>query len=333
MIGGVKRNSLTPENVLKKLSEFDIFKFYFRGKLEINQAIHSCFHVDENPSFLLSNRYGNLHFIDFSTGQKGDCFNFVQEIYGATLDEALRIIDRDFGLGFTSETNTGEYKRIVKEYKQPEEAGKRYSVIQVVTRKFTKEELSYWNSYHIDISELKANNVYSVEKVFLNRKLFPLKENELRFGYYYPNGGYWKIYKPFSPKKGKWISNVPLNYSWGIENLNKEKNCLIAKSLKDYLVCRKVFPHVVGIQNESIAAIHEEFVKGVKENSKQVFYGGDSDKAGKEASYTITQLFGFKHINPPDRLLEFEIKDFSDWARYENLEEVKNHFIIKGVII
>lgn len=333
MIGGVKKNSLTPENVLKKISPFDIFKFFYRGKLELNTAIHSCFHYDEHPSMMISNRYGDLFYMDYAKGIKGDCFNFVQELYGVSLDESLKIIDRAFGLGFTSETNTGDYKRIVKEYKQPEEAGKRYSVIQVVTRKFTKEELDYWASYYIDISELKANNVYSVEKFFLNRKLFPLKENELRFGYYYPEGGFWKLYRPLSPKKSKWISNVPLNYSWGIENLSKENNCLIAKSLKDYLVCRKVFPYVVGIQNESVAAIHTEFVKDVKENSKQVFYGGDSDKAGKEASYNITQLFGFKHINPPDRLLEFGVKDFSDWAKYENLEEVKNHFIIKEVII
>lgn len=330
MIRGVKKNSLTPENILKRVSEYDIFKLFYRGKLELNTAIHSCFHYDEHPSMLVSNRYGSLFFIDFSLNKKGDCFNFVQELYGVELNEALKIIDRQFGLGFTSETNTGEYKRITKEYKQPEELGKRYSVIQVVTRKFTKEELDYWSSYYQDIQDLRDNHIYSIEKMYLNRKLFPLKENELRFGYLF-SGSYWKIYRPTASKKNKWISNVPITTAYGLNNLNTEKNTLICKSLKDYLLCKKVYSNVCGIQNESLSSISKETSEYISKNSKEVFYGGDSDAPGKQASYIITKAFGWKHINPPDYLLGDCCKDFSDWAKKESLESLKNHFVQKGL--
>jgi hypothetical protein len=44
--------------------------------------------------------------------------------------------------------------------------------------------LSYWNGYYQDISDLKREQIYSVDKVYLNKQLFPLKETELRFGYF-----------------------------------------------------------------------------------------------------------------------------------------------------
>jgi hypothetical protein len=41
------------------------------------------------------------------------------------MDDVLRMIDRDFGLGFLPGTSTEKYKEIQKEYKQPEDLGKR----------------------------------------------------------------------------------------------------------------------------------------------------------------------------------------------------------------
>lgn len=335
MIKGVKKSELTPATILQRISEFDVFRYYMgHRKWELNKATNSPFHVDDNPSFLIGNKNGYLYYIDFAdTGKRGDCFDFVKDLfYLSSLHDALLMVDRDFGLGIVSDHNLGEYKKIKAEYKQPEELlGKRYSYIQVVTRKFTREELGYWNDYHQDLQDLRDNNIYSIERIFLNRKLFPLKSTDLRFGYFY-EGGYWKIYRPFCDKRSKWLSNVPLSMSWGINNLCKGKSILICKSLKDYMVCRKVYPYVVGVQNESVAAFSDEFVSMLKENSNEIYYGGDSDVPGKEASYVITKLFGFKHINPPDILLMEGIKDFADWGRLKGLTSLKDHFVQKGLL-
>jgi hypothetical protein len=330
-IQGERKVKLSIESILSKISEYDIFRFYMTNrKWKLNVATHSPFRKDDNPSFIIGTKHGNVSFIDFAdTSKRGNCFNFVQMLYNiSNFPDVLKMIDRDFGLGISTGI-VGDYKVITSSYTQPLEIGKTYSLIQVITRKFTHEELVYWNQYYQDIDDLKANNVYSIKKLYLNKQEFSLKDSDLRFGYLYD--GHWKIYVPYTTnKRGKWLSNVPLATAKGLENLKPDKNTLICKSLKDYMVCRKVYPYVCHIQNESTAALSEEVVEFIKNNSKEVFYGGDSDVPGKKASFAITESFGFRHINPPDDLLP-EVKDFADWAKLEGLEIVRLHFRKKGL--
>lgn len=327
MICGEKKKSLTPETVLSLISEFDIYKMYVPD-LTLNRAMLSPLRKENSPSFLISNTNGHLHFIDFATGEKGDSFTFVKLRYSLSLDEALHKIDQDFSLGISSGGDCN-YKRIISQYSQPEELGKRYSLIQVVTRKFTKEDLEYWGSYFQTIDDLRNNNIYSLKTVYLNKKKFPLDDN-LRFGYLY-EGGWWKIYQPLSDRKRKWMGNVPLTMTYGMSNLDKNCNTLICKSLKDMLVCKKVYPNVMQVQNESLGSFSKETVEYINNNSKEVFLGFDADPPGKSSSLIITKTFGWKHINSPDRLLP-ATKDFSDWSKLEGLDVIREHFIKKGVM-
>jgi hypothetical protein len=269
--------------------------------------------------------------MDFTDADKsGDCFALVQKLHGCTYNEALRIVDKTFGLGICDTSNLGEYKKIVSVYKQPEECKEHHSImIQMITRKFTKEELVYWEKYHVDAQELRDNHIYSIEKMFLNRKRFSLKDTELRFGYLY-HGRWWKLYRPNNSKKTKWLSNVPLSLAGGLENLDKEHNTLIVDSMKDYLVCKKIYSNVVLVQNESISAFSQKTVDCINSNSKEIFVGFDSDSAGKFASLLVTSMFGWKHINTPDNLLP-EVKDWSDWVKVAGIEIVRNHFVTKGL--
>lgn len=334
MIKGEKRRELTKEEVLKTLTEYDIYKLYF-GNFKINEVTYNHLRGEDTrgtPSFIISNRGGELHHYDWANSNwSGDCFKLVQQIHNCSFSEALRIIDKDFGLGILPENNTGKYKQIKKEYKQPEEIGKRYSLIQCVTKKFTKEELDYWAQYYQTIDDLKSNHVYSIKELYIDKKKYVLRDDELRFGYLY--NGYWKIYRPYSDKKRKWLSNVPITTMYGLENLSKDKNTLVTKSLKDYLVCKKIYDNVCHVQNESLASFSPENVQYIKNNSKEVFVGFDNDSAGKKASWDVTTAFQWRHINPPDRLLcDNYASDWADWAKCNGLEEVKKHFIKKGLI-
>lgn len=330
-IQGKIREELSIDNVLSKISEYDIFQYYMPYKdWKLNEVCISPFRPEKHPSFLIGNKKGYLSYIDFgNTSFRGDCFTFVKQYFNlVSLNEVLEKIDADFGLGIKNVLK--DYKSVIQAYEQPE-ITKRNSLIQVITRKFTSEELAYWAQYHQNITDLRDNEIYSIKSLYFNKKVFYLKPTELRFGYFY--NGYWKIYFPYSKdKKRKWMSNVPLQTSWGIQNLNIDKNTLICKSLKDYMVCKKVYPYVVGVQNESLAAFSKEFVENIKNKSKLVFYGGDSDKPGKQASYAITSAFGFKHINPPDSLLQECCKDFADMGRVKGLDVIKQHFIKKNLI-
>ncbi len=233
MIKGKRKTHLTVENVLKLVTEYDIFRWYMPEKgWKLNSVTLSPFRRERNPSFLIGTKHGRISFIDFAdTSLRGDCFDFVRLLFNLPgIGDALLLIDKDFGLGLADGKPTHHYKKVVGEYKQPANLSKRYVLIQAKTRKFTKEELSYWNQYHQSEDDLKANGVYSIKELYLNKEKFPLKETELRFGYLYD--GHWKIYRPFGDKKTKWVpNNVPITMMDGREDI---KNCELAFNEKFY---------------------------------------------------------------------------------------------------
>jgi DNA primase len=333
MIGGSKRIELTPETIFQRITSYDIFRFYMPQKdWRLNHVTNSPFRRDETPSFIIGNRGGDLTFIDFGdTSKKGDCFTFLKLLYGLDMNGVLTMIDKDFGLGLSGiHTNTQEYKIIKSDYKQPEELGKRYALIQVLTKPFTKEELAYWNQFHISLDELRANNVYSLKKVYLNRELFRFKD-ELKFGYFYD--GNWKIYRPLSDKKQKWIpNNVPIDTMEGKENLSPEKDAFINKSKKDYMVVRKLLGSTCAVQNEGIGCFTEENVTFLRENSKRQILSFDSDITGVENSQQITKIFDFDYANVPRIYLNEGIKDWAELARCKGMSTVETIFKEKGLI-
>ena len=328
-----KRSRLTIDEVLKKISEYDIFRYYMPEKSwKLNTVTYSPFRNERNPSFLIGNKNGYLSFIDFAdTTRRGGCFDFVQMLFNlASLVDVLKMIDRDFGLGLSSKP-TGEYKKIVAEYKQPEEIGKRYSLIQVVTRKFTNEELAYWAQYHQSIDDLRANNIYSIKKLYLNKQLFSLKETELRFGYLYD--GHWKIYRPFNDRKTKWVpNNVPITAMDGKDDIKNCKVAFINKSKKDYMVMKKVFPCCCAVQNEGIACFSPENVEYLKANSDVQILSFDSDVTGVANSQQITKLFDFGYLNVPKNYLKEGIKDWADLAKAHGLQAIEDYLKQKQLL-
>lgn len=332
MIKGVKKTKLCPESILELISEYDIFRYYMSNKnWKLNQVTYSPFRNENHPSFLIGNKHNTLHFIDFAdTNLRGDCFIFVQRLYNINFHNALKLIDKDFGLGL-SNSQVKDYKKFVSEYKQPEEAPKRYSLIQVVTRKFTNEELVYWNQYHQDIQDLRDNNIYSIKKVYLNKQMFPIKETDLRFGYFYD--GHWKIYRPFGDKMNKWMpNNVPITVMDGKENIINCDVAFINKSKKDYMVMKKIFPSSCAVQNEGIACFSTDNIEYLKSNSKRQILSFDSDVTGVKNSQQITKIFDFDYCNVPKMYLKEGIKDWADFGKEYGLKAIERHLKQKGLL-
>ena len=334
MIGGERKTKLSIEAILSRISEYDIFRFYMPNRdWTINRVTYSPFRKENNPSFMIGNRLGYLMFIDYAdTSLRGDCFNFVQKLHNLpSVSDTLKMIDKDFGLGLSTGVMTGEYKKIIAQYKQPE-IEKRYSLIQVKVRKFTQEELAYWNQYHQDIQDLRDNNIYSIKDLYLNKQKFPLLETELRFGYLY-DGQYWKIYRPLAEKKKKWMpNNVPITAMDGKENI---KNCQVAfinKSKKDYMVMKKLFPCSCAVQNEGLGCFSHENVEYLKANSDRQILSFDADTVGVQNSKQITEMFDFEYANVPRQYLAEGIKDWADLAKAHGLQAIENYLKSKNLL-
>ena len=334
MIKGKIKKPLLAESILEKISEYDIFMFYMPHKgWKLNVVTLSPFRNERNPSFIIGNKHGKLTYIDFAdTSKRGDCFTFVQQLFNlAGMRDVLLMIDRDFKLGISTGEATEEYKKITSAYKQPEDLGKRYSLIQVVTRKLTLEELAYWNQYHQDIEDLKKNQVYGISKLYFNKKLFPLKETELKFGYFYD--GHWKIYRPFGDKKSKWVpNNVPITAMDGKEDIVNCETAFINKSKKDYMVMKKVFPCCCAVQNEGVGCFSPENVEYLKANSDKQILSFDSDVTGVKNSQQITKLFDFGYVNVPKRYLKEGIKDWADLAKVHGLKRIEDYLRFKTIL-
>lgn len=333
MIQGRKRTHLTTDSILEKISDYDIYKFYMpHQNWKINVVTYSPFRNEKNPSFIIGYRGGTLRFIDFGdSSKKGGCFDFVMMLFNISLYDAMLMIDRDFDLGIISGSSTKNYERIVSDYAQPTATSKREYFIQVKTRKFTNEELAYWNGYYQDIDDLRANNVYSIDTVYLNKQKFPIKDSELRFGYLYE--GYWKIYRPFADKKSKWMpNNVPITMMDGLEDITDCDVAFINKSKKDYMVMKKVFPCCCAVQNEGMGCFSEENVEFIKENSERQILSFDSDETGVKNSKLISDKFGFDYCNVPRIYLDEGIKDWADLARIHGLKTIEKYLTQKELI-
>lgn len=322
------------QSVLDKITEYDIFRWYMPDKSwKLNRVTYSPYRNESNPSFIIGNKNGNLSFIDFAdTSRRGDCFEFVKTLHNlSSMDDVLKLIDRDFHLGIASGVVTEEYKKIVSEYKQPEDLGKRYSLIQVITRKFNNDELAYWNSYHQSLQDLRDNNVYAVKKVYLNKSLFAIKDNELTFGYFYD--GHWKIYRPFADKKIKWVpNNVPITTMDGKTDIKDCKIAFINKSKKDYMVMKKLFPCSCAVQNEGLSCFSEENVEYLRANSEKQILSFDSDVVGVTNSQQITKIFDFGYLNVPKKYLTEGIKDWADLAKIHGMEVIESYLKQKKLL-
>ena len=333
MIQGKKRVKLTPDSILDKISEYDIYKFYMpHQNWKINVVTYSPFRNEKNPSFIIGYRGGALRYCDFGdSSKKGGCFNFVMMLFNVNLNDALLMIDRDFDLGIISGSSTKQYERIISDYAQPTATSKREYFIQVKTRKFTHEELAYWNAYYQDIDDLRANNVYSIDTVYLNKQKFPIKDSELRFGYLYE--GHWKIYRPFADKKNKWMpNNVPITMMDGLQDIKDCDVAFINKSKKDYMVMKKIYPCCCAVQNEGMGCFSEENVEYIKENSERQILSFDSDETGVKNSQMITDKFGFEYCNVPRIYLDEGIKDWADLARIHGLKTIEKYLTQKEII-
>ena len=334
MIAGPVKSEITTEAILSKISEYDIFRYYMSNRhWEINRVTYSPFRSESKPSFSIYSKHGRVFYIDFAdTFYRGGCFDFVMQLYSITFKEMLLMIDRDFnlGLGSPKDFTLPDYKQIVAEYEQPETLEKRYSHIQVITRKFNNDELEYWNQYHQDIDDLRKNNIYAVKKLYLNKRQMTVNKNELTFGYFYD--GHWKIYRPLN-KDFKWIpNNVPITAMDGKENINGCETAFINKSKKDYMVISKIYPHACAVQNEGIACFNQENVDFLKQNSQRQILSFDSDVPGVKNSTVVTEAFGFEYCNVPKYYLQEGIKDWADLGRKYGLQIIEHYLKQKFII-
>lgn len=305
----INKNFLNKEEILNKITEYDIYRYYF-GDFKIHgRSLNHLRNDKGNPSFIIGYENGKMYHVDFANSYwRGSCFDLVMQIYNCDYNTALKIISKDFGL---SEQKEIFQKKIIT-WNQPDAEEKQRAVIQVTPKKFTKLNFHYWASYECGESDLKNLGdveIYSVKDLYINKEKVSVED--ITFGFLF-QGLYWKIYSPLS-KTNKWRSNVPLDHMWGLNNIKGCKNSFVVKSVKDYVVWRKfISTCTAGAQNESKASISENNLEYLRKNSENCYIIFDNEEPGVNACKYYNDK-GMKYWNVPKRYYEkLNIKDPSD---------------------
>lgn len=314
------RRRLSKEELFQKVDTQSIFNHYFGPFVCYRKSYPSIFRKDSNPStgFFL-NEDGEVVYSDLGTGEKWGAISFVMKLYDLNYQDAINKIAQDFGV--LKGSNTSEpVAKIVRQKIAPKED----KIIEITTSGWNKANLQFWKDFHITQEELEKHKVFPVNKLFINGFMIKSDNNYSRFAFLFdtPQKEYLKIYSPYE-KEFKWITNCPLKIPFGYNDLEyKSDTLLITKSLKDMIVCRKFFPDVMALQNESIAAFDDELLNPILSKYKKVIIWFDCDKAGIKALEPYKEK-GFITYTLEKKFLGFDVKDPADFVKKWGLSYFK----------
>jgi len=305
--------------VLSRVSDSMIFGLYY-GPFELGKCYPSRFRKDKHAScgFYVSPK-GKLIYNDISQGEKMDCFDFVQKVYGLSFQESIERVAMDFGLidGKPHESA----KKIMHDLKDFDKTVKKETRINFKARKWTTDNLAYWKQFGIIEEELKENGIYPIEKLFINGAHIRNIDNEIRYALTLMHEGEMltKLYIPESKNDFKWVTNIPTAVPFGMDTLNLRSDFVfVAKSQKCRIVLRKFLPNVIAIQSEQPAAISKNVDSRLQFDYNHVYLGADNDDTGKKF---MAELEPKGYIPMP--LPDGGPKDYSDLAYFSGLAAVK----------
>ena len=303
-----KKEPLTIEYILSKVSEYDIYASYI-GQFKPGLIYNSPFRKDTNPSFgvFLSKRTGKLLFKDHGSGVCGDVIKFVREYTGiSNYNEVLQEIVKRLKI-----TN----KTVLKSTKPIES---KETVIGIVRQAFTKIDEQYWGSYHISMPTLEKYNVHSIKYYLCNGIVKGIYKDENPM-YAYKVYNNFKIYRPLGDKFTKWRNNLTEFDVQGYAQLPKKGNLLIiTKSLKDVMVLHEMGYNAVSPSSES-TFIPDVVLNDLKKRFKHILLCFDRDIAGVSNMRKVslkTDLNGFLVHK------SFKAKDISDAVKTNGFESV-----------
>jgi len=314
---------LDVDNILKKITEYDIFKYYIKGFEKPKRKFCSEIRVDKNPSCSIKvMTSGKALYRDWATGDTYDCFKYIQQKYGLTYYESLKVISNDFNLNLHSESIEVIKTQGIIGIHFKEQPICSDTEIRIVSIPFTPMGKAYWRSYGVTEDILNRYNVKQVSHYYINRTLITIPRREMAFSYAFGNYKY-KILRP-AGGEWKWVSNARPDIIQGMAQLSDYGDTLfITKSLKDVMVLSSLEFDAIAPQSEN-TIIPLEIITQLKGCWNRIIIYYDNDGPGITAAQSHCELYKVGYIY---NALEGP-KDPSDYfARYGG-EDLK-YMVIK----
>jgi hypothetical protein len=326
--------SLTADDILQKISEYDIFKFYCKNFIDIDKSFCSDLRIDNNPGCrIYLNSNNQLKYKDFASGDNYNCWNYVMNKFNCTYYEALNIISNDFNL---SSIKTNIEPRLIltnDEFKTKiANIPKEKSIITIVEQPWSIIDYNYWNQFGITFDILDEFNVFSAKYVYLNkgnrRLTFEYKKSNPCYAYRFTGEGRYsyKIYFPNHPdKKYKWLfSGGSSSDIEGYDQLPLNGDILIlTKSLKDCMCYRVLGYSAISLQGEG-NKLEQSLVDKLLKRFDKIVINYDCDSRGILETNKLVEQYNFNCFYIDKH------KDLSDYIKNEGLDRAK--ILIDGKI-
>jgi len=312
----VFNNQITREDILKYITQEEIYSFYLGEDITHLGIFHSPLRADNIPSFALyfhKTDRNILMFYDFATKDCGDFVVLVIRLFNLSYPEALRKIAYDLGLSnfnIDASKQVVQYTRIVHKDKIR---------LGVKTRDWLQKDKEFWISFGIKKSTLQKFNVHAINYIFYNETA--VKTSELAYVYIEIKDEKvsYKIYQPLEIKIKKWINNADYSVHQGYMQLPKSGDLLIiTKSLKDVMSIHDCLGiPAIGLQSESVM-MKDSVMDEYKSRFKKVICLFDNDEAGKKLSKSFTEKYNIPYFFVPEMP---KVTDFSDLVKARGILE------------
>lgn len=300
MYGYVEYNEITPEQLLQKVSQEQIFEFVLKQsfKYGANQYI-SPFREDTRPGCRFEPRPdGTIVFVDFGERATGkthrSCFAMVMEMYNVSLSGAVDIICEHFGLS----KNSSDYKPIIKTTEYIKQDNPSSTIITYDKIPYAKRDILHWSQFIIRPEHLLEDNVFATNKFYIQGASGKRRTIQV-YGHCYAIDfiDTVKIYQPYS-EKYKWITNCDEDDIGNFDNLPATADELvITKSYKDHRVLRNLEQgyNVIWFQNEGCVP-SEHILRNILSRFKLITLFFDNDLAGRKAAKKLMDILNHMRL-------------------------------------
>ena len=315
----VGTSSISLEDILSKVSESDILHYYL-GITKIPCVIHSPIRKDDSPSFGLHSTDGKkIHWVDYSTNQRGGTFDLLMQMWNCSYTECIIKINNDLISRFFS-VPVRKTQCIINKTQEHLSSVK----LECKIREWKDYDIAYWESYGVTLGWLKWAEVYPIShKIVIKngkRSIFGAAKLAYAFVEHKEGNTTIKIYQPLS-KKYKWANghNGSVVSLWS-KIPSKGDKLIICSSLKDALCisCQLHIP-TLAVQGEGYD-MSNTAIENLKSRYNKIYVSFDTDNPGVLNTQRLAKRAGFIPIIPDLG----KCKDYSDYYKsLSNKEEFK----------
>ena len=314
---------IKPEDVLKRISEEEIYVRYIGDEFLSKRAISSPLRTDNVPSFSVyrGTRTGVIMWKDFVLKESGGVFSLIQRLHSLTdYAEAVRLVARDFGLISADDLPSSRQLRSPQDKKIGKLVRDEIK-ISVRYRQPKNYDREYWASYGVRPEVLRKYHVYAVSLIFYNDWVIRAPKYCYAYLEYKDGKPTYKIYQPFD-KDRKFTNNNDYSVWEGWVQLPKKgEKLIITSSRKDVMsiVSTTQIPSIA-LQSENVNPKHH-VVQQLKDRFKEIFVLYDNDVHAKENwgmafGKELAEEFSLTHIWIPD---SYNSKDYSDLVKNQGV--------------